>query len=112
MTNDESSFRQVVAATLKKIAADVDAIEADGFDSRLADGVFQVDFEAGGTFVLSQQVPTRELWLSANAHAWHFRADEAGRWPERDRGEPLADVLEGLFSKKLGRPVRFGGLRG
>lgn len=112
MNNDESAFRQVVAATLKKIASDVDAIEADGFDSRLSDGVFQVDFEAGGTFVLSQQVPTRELWLSANAHAWHFRHDEGGRWPERDRGDALVDVLEGLFTKKLGRPVRLAGLRG
>ena len=43
----------------------------DDLDARISDGVFQVDFEGGGTFVLSQQVPVRELWLSAFARAWH-----------------------------------------
>ena len=54
--------------------------------------------------MLSQQVPTRELWLSAFSTAWHFKAQD-GTWPERDTGAALADVLGGLFTRKLGVPV-------
>lgn len=102
---DEAPFRQAVSAALRNLAKQVDGIDRDDFDSRLSDGVFQVDFEAGGTFVLSQQVPTRELWLSANSRAWHFRL-EGPDWLERDTSERLDAVLTSLFSGKLGQPIR------
>jgi iron donor protein CyaY len=101
---DEPRFRLLVADALKDLFRQVDTIESDEVDARLTDGVLQVDFESGGVFVLSQQVPTRELWLSAFSRAWHFRWQE-GRWAERDTGEPLERVLSAHFTKRLGRPV-------
>ena len=74
-------------------------------DARLSEGNLTSSFESGGTFVLSQQTPTRELWLSANLRAWHFRWAGAG-WVERDTGEALADLLGRLYGEKLGQPVR------
>jgi iron donor protein CyaY len=105
--DDETSFRHAVRASLRDLSAQVDQIDTDALDSRMSDGVFQVDFEGGGTFVVSQQVPVRELWLSAFARAWHFRlAQEAEVWRERDSGELLEDVLSGCFTRKLGVAVR------
>jgi iron donor protein CyaY len=101
---EEQQFRRVVGAALRELAKQVDRIDSDDLDARLSDGVFQVDFEAGGTFVVSQQVPVSELWLSAFSRAWHFRWGE-GRWTERDSHEPLELVLSELFSRKMGAPI-------
>ncbi len=105
-TSDESGFRQKVSHALRDLSRQVDGIDSDDFDSRTSDGVFQVDFEGGGTFVLSQQVPVRELWLSAFARAWHFRW-EGGAWRERDTGEALEAVLTAIFTKRMGRTIAF-----
>ncbi len=100
----ESEFRAAVATTLDSLGRQLDAVDSDEVDWKLSDGVLTVEFEAGGVFVLSQQVPTRELWLSAFSRAWHFDRRE-GTWLERDSREPLAAVLTAGFSQKLGFPV-------
>lgn len=104
MQPDEPQFRRIVASALKDLSLQVDRIESDDLEGNLTEGVFQVDFEAGGVFVLSQQVPVRELWLSAFSKAWHFRY-EGGAWTERDTGEPLEAVLTTLFTRKMGQPI-------
>ncbi len=104
MQIEEQPFRRLVTSALRELAAQVDRIDSDDLDPKLTDGVFQVDFEGGGVFILSQQVPVRELWLSAFSKAWHFRFAEGG-WRERDTSEPLEQVLTALFSRKLGRPI-------
>lgn len=104
MQIEESKFRQLVARALAALGATVDGIDSDDLDYKLADGVLTVEFESGGVFVLSQQVPVRELWLSAFSRAWHFRYAD-GTWLERDTGEPLEGVLSGLFTRKLGAGV-------
>jgi iron donor protein CyaY len=106
MSLDETTFRRIVTDALRQLSRRIDAIESDAFDARLSDGVLQVDFEVGGTFVLSQQVPVRELWLSAFSRAWHFCWSDAG-WTERDTGVPLEDVLSVIWQKKLGFAVDF-----
>ncbi len=101
---EEPRFRQIVAAAIKDLGRQIDTIDTDALDWKLTDGVLSVEFEAGGVFILSQQVPVRELWLSAFSRAWHFRWDE-GKWAERDLAEPMENVLTELFSKKLGFAV-------
>ena len=104
--NDEGEFRQVVKGLLVDLLDQVDDIESDDHDPSLTDGNLKVVFEDGSTFVLSQQPPTRELWLSANFTAWHF-VRSGGAWTERDSGDLLTDVLSSLFSEKLGMAIRF-----
>jgi iron donor protein CyaY len=101
---DESLFRQAVSSTIKALGQQIDEIDTDDLDWKLTEGVLTVEFESGGVFVLSQQVPTRELWLSAFSTAWHFRCVD-GAWPERDSGEAMDAVLGALFTRKLGMPV-------
>lgn len=102
----ESEFRQAVAETLRQLLDQVDEIDSDDLDPRLTDGNLVVTFDSGGTFMLSQQTPTQELWLSAMLKAWHFRCSREG-WVERDTGEKMVSVLGSLFTDKLGVPVDF-----
>jgi iron donor protein CyaY len=102
---DEARFRQIVSSALANLSRQIDALDSDAFDSKTTEGVFQVDFEGGVVIVLSQQVPVRELWLSAFSKAWHFRWSEVG-WLERDSGERLEAVVGAHLARGLGKPVR------
>lgn len=104
MQTEEQHFRQIVSAALDDLCEQIDAIDSDDIDARVTEGVLQVEFDSGGVFVLSQQVPVQELWLSAFSHAWHFKRVD-GAWIERDSHEPMRDVLSANFSRKLGRPI-------
>jgi len=107
MSLTEHQFRRVVSDLLSHLADQLDTVESDDIDPVLSDGVLSCSFEElGGTFVLSQQVPVRELWLSANRTAWHF-CYNGDNWPERDKGDDLLAVLNKLFSDKLSMPVTF-----
>lgn len=101
---DESLFRARVSKTLHALLAQIDDVDTDDIDARLSEGNLAVGFDSGGTFVLSQQTPTRELWLSANLRAWHFVSRE-GHWVERDTHEPLSALLSRLFTEKLQQTV-------
>lgn len=102
----EQQFRGFVAQTLSDLFDIIEDLDSDDHDPTLSDGVVKVEFEDGSTFVLSQQVPVQELWLSANMRAWHFRyVDEV--WIERDTKEPMRPLLSKLFGDKLGLAVTF-----
>ena len=103
---DDGQYRAAVDAVLSRLIDEIDEIDAE-IDARLMPGNLQVVFEDdGSTFILSQQTPTHELWLSANLRAWHFR-HRSGLWVERDSGEPMLPLLEGLFSEKTSQSVNF-----
>ncbi len=103
---DDGAFRREVGDVLAALLDEVDEIEAD-IDARLSPGNLNVVFEDDdSTFVLSQQTPTHELWLSANLRAWHFRRVD-GVWRERDTDEPMLELLSALFSEKTGLRVGF-----
>ena len=103
---DDSAFRSAVAEVLRSLLDQIDGIDSEDHDPMLSEGNLKVLFESGGTYVLSQQTPLHELWLSANMTAWHFRC-ENGQWLERDSDAPMLDVLSTLFSDKLGMNIRF-----
>ncbi len=101
--DDDSDFRKQVEDDLRALLDQLDEFDADELDPMLTPGNLIIKFESGGTYVLSQQTPTHELWLSAEMTAWHFVREE-GRWIERDSGRPMLDLLNELLSKKLGSP--------
>lgn len=100
----EAEFRRLVSDVLDQLFDQIDLFDTDDIDPSISAGVVKVEFESGGTFVLSQQVPVQELWLSANATAWHFKMVD-GQWLERDTQEPMLPLLSKLFADKLQLPV-------
>ncbi len=100
----ESDFRSVVDALLKELLVQLDECDPDLLDPAMTTGNLVLRFESGATFVLSQQAPTHELWLSANLRAWHF-VHEGGVWVERDTGEDMLALLSRLIGEKLGQPL-------
>lgn len=103
---DDHVFRRAVDDVLAALLVQLDAVESDEHEARLTSGNLIITFEAGGTFVLSQQTPVRELWLSANQRAWHF-VRERGVWVERDSNAPMLETLSRLFSEKMGMATVF-----
>jgi iron donor protein CyaY len=102
---EEGPFRDAVKIALVRLLEQIDNIESDEHDPSMTDGNLKVVFEDDSTFILSQQPPTREFWLSANFTAWHFLCS-GGVWVERDTSEPMTAVLSKLFSDKLEMNIR------
>ena len=102
----DAAVRGAVAKVLRTLLDQVDERDSEDHDPQISDGNLKTVFESGGTYVLSQQTPLHEIWLSAEMRAWHFQ-QKAGQWVERDSGEKMIDVLRQLFSDKLGMNIRF-----
>ncbi len=102
---DDAAFRHQVEADLRSLLDQLDDVDADELDPMLTPGTLTLRFESGATYVLSQQTPTHELWLSAELHAWHF-VHEGGSWVERDSGDPMTTLLADMIGKRLGEDVR------
>lgn len=103
----DAVFRKAVGAALESLMMQADEIDSDDLDVRYVPGNLQIVFEdVDATFVLSQQTPTHELWLSANLTAWHFVHGPAG-WVERDSGEDMLALLGRLVTEKVPGTVRF-----
>lgn len=100
----DTDFRHAVEPLLARLLDQLDQLETDELDPALTTGNLTLRFESGATFILSQQTPTHELWLSANLRAWHF-VREDGTWRERDTGQDMLGLLGGLVGEKLGMPV-------
>ncbi|MBM73955.1 MAG: iron donor protein CyaY [Proteobacteria bacterium] len=79
--------------------------KADFFEPQLSAGSLTIAFEDNSVFMLSQQTPTHEIWLSANYTAWHFLCQQ-GQWIERDSGDAMTDILAQLLCEKIGLEVQ------
>ena len=84
----------------------LDDIDPDELDSQLAMGVLTMEFEDGTKCVMNRQVAAHQIWLAADATAWHFDYDApADNWLDTKGRGNLKTVLDELLSAKLGRPV-------
>ena len=102
---DDSSFRLGVQQLFEQLFDFLENLESDDFEIQMQTGSFVVTFEEDNSvFMLSQQTPTHEIWLSANYEAWHFQYSVDG-WLERDSQVSLESILQDLFSKKLDEQV-------
>ena len=104
--SDDAAFRSAVSTVLRSLLDQIDGLDSEDHDPMLSEGNLKILFESGGTFVLSQQTPLHELWLSANLTAWHFVHGEDG-WVERDSGEDMLALFGRLVSEKVGETVTF-----
>lgn len=86
---DESQYQQLADQTIRRVESMFEDVDADVIDLERVGDVLTLTFKGGKRAVLNTQRPTRQLWLAANARAWHFSFDAAsGRWMD-DKGQQI-----------------------
>jgi len=98
---DEPTYQKLAEVALRKIEDMLADVDAEVVDVERSGDVLTLTFARGTKAILNTQRPTRQIWLAANARAWHFRYEEGGaggqgggRWVD-DKGhgiELLAQV--------------------
>src|SRR5688572_8336651 len=84
---DEKRYQGLADAALRAIETMLETVDADEVDLERAGDVITLTFKNGKKAVVNTQRPTRQIWLAANARAWHFGYDEqTSRWSD-DKGQ-------------------------
>jgi iron-sulfur cluster assembly protein CyaY len=105
---DEREFIAKSDACLQRVARWLEDFDPDDLDYSTADGSVTVEFSDGTKFILSRQSATRQVWLAAGAHGYHFSYDSTrDTWVDDKDGRELYPRLAEAISQHLGREVTF-----
>ena len=103
---DDREFQKVADECLAKVAKWLEDFDPDEVDYATADGSVTMEFPDGGKFILSRQAATRQVWLAADAHGWHYNFDPAtGGWRDDKDGHDLYTRLAEVLSDRIGHEV-------
>lgn len=83
---EEAAYQKLADAALRSIEDMFVDVDAEIVDIDRAGDVITLTF-AKSKAIINTQRPTRQIWLAANARAWHFSWDDASaRWLD-DKGQ-------------------------
>jgi CyaY protein len=104
---DESTYYRHAKSAFTKVEDALDALEEGAVDFERSGDVLTIVFANGKKCVLNTQRPTRQLWLAADARAWHFSFDEArGTWlDDKGQGIELFAQLSRIVEAQFGKPL-------
>jgi CyaY protein len=86
MDMTESVYSSLTDRAFRAIEDALKDTDPDDVDCERAGDVLTLTFKGGKRCILNTQRPTRQLWLAANARAWHFSYDEGrGKWLDDKR---------------------------
>ncbi|MGA2451298.1 MAG: iron donor protein CyaY [Polyangiaceae bacterium] len=107
---NESSFLQRADEAFRSLEDACDSLEPEVVDCERAGDVVTLTLLGTRKCIVNTQRPTRQIWLAANARAWHFSWDEArGEWlDDRGAGEELFATVARVVLETTGQDVRFG----
>ena len=74
---DESTYHRLADEAFDRIEDALEDVDPEDVDCERAGDVLTLTFADGTRCVVNTQRPTRQIWLAANARAWHFAWDEA-----------------------------------
>jgi CyaY protein len=84
---DDTRYNELADETFKRLESLLDGVDADDVDVERSGHVLTLTFKDGKKAVINTQRPTHQIWLAANARAWHFGWDDgAKRWMD-DKGQ-------------------------
>ena len=105
---DERDFITKSDACLTRVAKWLEELDPDEVDYSTADGSVTIEFPDGAKFILSRKSATRQVWLAAGAHGYHYDYDASrGTWIDDKDGHELFRRLAEAVSEQIGRPVEF-----
>jgi CyaY protein len=88
---DDSRYQNLADVALRAIEDMLKDVDAEVVDIERSGDVLTLTFADKKKAVINTQRPTRQIWLAANARAWHFDYHEqngttAARWLD-DKGQ-------------------------
>lgn len=84
---DESQYQHIADDTFRELESMLEEVDADEVDVERAGDVLTLTFRDGKKAIVNTQRPTRQIWLAADARAWHFDWDaSSSRWMD-DKGQ-------------------------
>lgn len=95
---DDSRYQKLADVALRAIEDLLKDVDAEVVDIERSGDVLTLTFASGKKAVVNTQRPTRQIWLAANARAWHFGYHEAdgpspSRWLD-DKGQGVELVAQ------------------
>ena len=104
MALSESEFELLADRTLHSMVEKLADCEEEGLEADLESGVLSIVFDDGTKYVVNSHRAAKQIWMSADASAWHF--DWNGQaWLSTKTGEELWTLVRERTSKRLGRPL-------
>lgn len=105
MDLSEREFDDLADRTLKDLLDALADLEDESLDADLESGVLTLRFDDGTRYVLNSHRAARQIWMAADASAWHFDWD--GReWISTKSKDELWSLVEHRTSARLGRTVK------
>jgi CyaY protein len=104
---DESAYLLLADRTFRTIEDRLSHADPDEVDCERAGDVLTLTFKGNRRCILNTQRPTRQLWLAANARAWHFSYDETKKqWlDDKASRDELLSTLTGIVKDLAGVDV-------
>lgn len=106
---DESAYQKLADETFRSIGDAFEEVDPDVVDCEFAGDVVTFTLRGGEKCVVNTQRPARQIWLAANARAWHFSWDEERkRWmDDKGRGDELFATIARVVKQATGLDVDF-----
>lgn len=102
---DEARYQKLSYDTLRRLERLFDDVDPDRVDCESSGDVVTLSFSGGKRCVINTQRPTRQIWLAADARAWHFTYDESKAEWRDDKGGDTE-----LFAKVSAIVAELGGV--
>jgi CyaY protein len=105
---DESRYQKLADVALRAIEDLLKDVDAEVVDYERAGDVLTLTFATGKKAVINTQRPTRQIWVAANARAWHFGFEEpagagGGRWvDDKGQGVELLAQIAAIVKESAG----------
>lgn len=106
---DESRYQQLADVALRAIENMLEDVDAEVVDIERAGDVLTLTFAGRKKAVINTQRPTRQIWVAANARAWHFDFEEpresgaTGRWlDDKGQGVELLAQIAAIVKESAG----------
>jgi CyaY protein len=107
---DEPTYEKLAGEALRAVTKGFDDVDPEVADCETAGDVVTVTLAGRSKCVVNTQRPARQIWLAANARAWHFSWDaETRRWlDDKGKGDELFATISRIVKTATGADVRFG----
>jgi iron-sulfur cluster assembly protein CyaY len=106
---DETAYERLADEAFRAIGDAFENVDAEIVDYETSGDVVTLTLRGGKRCIVNTQRAARQIWLAANARAWHFSWDEDVRlWvDDKGRGEELFATIARIVKDGTGTDVAF-----